>query len=91
MISAAQCRDIAKQYKILSSVPNISEDRAFLLRNIARTFAGAAGQLDRLEALTRGEQAPMQVGKVTCPCRFPPVEVRVRPSEGRTDEASQVY
>src|SRR3954469_23146853 len=28
---------------------------------------------------------------VTCPCRFPPVEVRVRPSEGRTDEASQVY
>ncbi|MET4520234.1 hypothetical protein, partial [Bradyrhizobium sp. I1.7.5] len=28
---------------------------------------------------------------LTCPCRFPPVEVRVRPSEGRTDEASQVY
>ena len=28
---------------------------------------------------------------VTCPCRFPPVEVRVRPSEGRTNEASQVY
>jgi hypothetical protein len=30
-------------------------------------------------------------GNLTCPCRFPPVEVRVRPSEGRTDEASQVY
>ena len=29
--------------------------------------------------------------RLTCPCRFPPVEVRVRPSEGRTDEASQVY
>jgi hypothetical protein len=29
--------------------------------------------------------------RVTCPCRFPPVEVRVRPSEGRTDETSQVY
>jgi tripartite-type tricarboxylate transporter receptor subunit TctC len=28
---------------------------------------------------------------VTCPCRFPPVEVRVRPPEGRTNEASQVY
>jgi putative transposase len=28
---------------------------------------------------------------VTCLCRIPPVEVRVRPSEGRTDEASQVY
>jgi hypothetical protein len=28
---------------------------------------------------------------VTCPCKFPPRGVRVRPSEGRTDEASQVY
>ena len=28
---------------------------------------------------------------LTCLCRIPPVEVRVRPSEGRTDEASQVY
>ncbi|MET3992032.1 hypothetical protein ABID65_003672, partial [Bradyrhizobium sp. S3.9.2] len=34
-------------------------------------------------------QAPIVA--LTCPCRFPPVEVRVRPSEGRTDEASQVY
>jgi putative transposase len=28
---------------------------------------------------------------LTCPCRFPPDEVRVRPSEGRTNEANQVY
>jgi hypothetical protein len=28
---------------------------------------------------------------VTCHCRFPPRRVRVRPCEGRTDEASQVY
>jgi hypothetical protein len=28
---------------------------------------------------------------MTCPCRFLPVEVRVRRSEGRTNEASQVY
>ncbi|WP_461330306.1 SIR2 family NAD-dependent protein deacylase [Bradyrhizobium liaoningense] len=29
--------------------------------------------------------------RVTCPCKFPPRGVRVRPSPGRTDEASQVY
>src|ERR1700726_510511 len=28
---------------------------------------------------------------VTCPCQLPPRGVRVRPCEGRTDEASQVY
>ena len=28
---------------------------------------------------------------LTCPCKFPPRGVRVRPSEGRINEASQVY
>src|SRR5258708_38429392 len=28
---------------------------------------------------------------VTCHCKLPPRGVRVRPCEGRTDEASQVY
>jgi hypothetical protein len=28
---------------------------------------------------------------VTCPCKVPPRGVRVRPCEGRTNEASQVY
>jgi hypothetical protein len=28
---------------------------------------------------------------VTCPCKFRPRGVRVRPSEGRTDETSEVY
>lgn len=55
MITAAQCKDIAQHYKTLSTSPDISEDQAFLMRNIARSFAGVAGQLDRLEALTRGE------------------------------------
>ena len=55
MITSAQCRDIAKHYKALSSVPDVSEDRAFLLRNISRSFVGVAGQLDRLDALTRSE------------------------------------
>jgi len=52
MITAAQCRDIANHYKTLASDPTNSEDRAFLMKNIARSFAGVAGQLDRLEALT---------------------------------------
>jgi hypothetical protein len=34
---------------------------------------------------------PVVVFLVTCPCRFPPDEVRFRPSEGRTNEAKQVY
>jgi hypothetical protein len=55
MITAAKCRDLATHYKTLSSASNTSEDRAFLLRNIARSFAGVAGQLDRLDALVRDE------------------------------------
>ncbi|MDF0522714.1 hypothetical protein P0R31_36365 [Bradyrhizobium yuanmingense] len=31
------------------------------------------------------------LGKVTCHCVFPPEGVRVRPEEGRTDEASKVH
>jgi hypothetical protein len=55
MITAAQCKSIAQHYKTLASSPSISEDRAFLLRNIARSFVGVAGQLDRLEALDKGQ------------------------------------
>ena len=29
--------------------------------------------------------------ELTCPCNIPPREVRVRPCEGRTDEAIKVY
>lgn len=57
MITAAQCSYFAEQYKTLSSASNASEERAFLLRNIAKSFAGVAGQLDRLDALARSEEA----------------------------------
>ncbi|WP_426608960.1 hypothetical protein [Bradyrhizobium sp. McL0616] len=56
MITAARCREIAGHYKALSCNPNISESRAFLLRNIAKSFLGSAGQLDRLYALTKDEE-----------------------------------
>jgi hypothetical protein len=59
MISPPRCRELADYYKSLSRGPSISPDRAFLLKNIARTFTGLSGQLDRLAALTRDEK---QVG-----------------------------
>lgn len=56
MITAAQCLEMAHRYRALSQKSGISQDRAFIMKNIARTFAGLAGQLDRLDALTRDEQ-----------------------------------
>jgi hypothetical protein len=53
------------------------------VRARGRSFVPTLQNVDRVAR--RGGQG------LTCPCRFPPVEVRVRPSEGRTDEASQVY
>jgi hypothetical protein len=55
MITAARCKELANHYKALSSTPRISESRAFLLRNIARSLTGLAGQLERLDAVTRAE------------------------------------
>jgi hypothetical protein len=57
MITAARCKELANYYKALSSRPRISESRAFMLRNIAKSLTGLAGQLDRLDALTRDEEA----------------------------------
>jgi hypothetical protein len=56
LITAAGCKELANHFKALSSNPNISESRAFLLKNIAKSVAGLAGQLDRLDALTRDEE-----------------------------------
>jgi hypothetical protein len=55
MITAARCKELAHHYKALSATPRISESRAFLLRNIARSLTGLAGQLERLDAVTRAE------------------------------------
>jgi hypothetical protein len=66
MITAARCKELAKHYKALSSNPDISGSRAFVLRNIAKSFAGSAGQLDRLEALTRDEETVKQGRRLAC-------------------------
>ncbi|WP_082905858.1 hypothetical protein [Bradyrhizobium centrolobii] len=55
MITAAGCQELANQYKALSQASSNSVERAFLLKNIARSFTGLATQLDRLAALTRDE------------------------------------
>ncbi|TFV75065.1 hypothetical protein E4K64_15165 [Bradyrhizobium frederickii] len=55
MITAAACQEAAERYKALSTNPGISASRASLLKNIAKSFAGLATQLDRLAALTRDE------------------------------------
>ncbi|KGT81193.1 hypothetical protein MA20_00035 [Bradyrhizobium japonicum] len=56
MINIAECREHAANYKRLSGATGISKDRAAALKNIARTFVGLAGQLDRLASLARNEQ-----------------------------------
>ncbi|WP_342738944.1 hypothetical protein [Bradyrhizobium sp. B117] len=56
MITAAKCVELATHFKGLSQVSGTSIDRASLMKNIARNFTGLAGQLDRLNALTRAEQ-----------------------------------
>ncbi|MCS3895593.1 hypothetical protein M2171_004726 [Bradyrhizobium japonicum USDA 38] len=56
VINIAECRELADHYKGLSGASGISKARAAVLKNIARTFVGLAGQLDRLASLARNEQ-----------------------------------
>lgn len=65
MITAAKCTELASYYKNLSQVCGTSIDRAFLMKNIARSFTGLAGQLDRLTALTRAEEKRARGTSVT--------------------------
>jgi hypothetical protein len=53
MLTAAQCQALASQYKALAKSPDISGDRAAMLRNIARSLTGLATQLDILAAHVR--------------------------------------
>jgi hypothetical protein len=55
MLTAAQCQKYADQYKSLAREADATEQRAVLLKNIARSFASLANQLDRLAALLREE------------------------------------
>ncbi|WP_082885248.1 hypothetical protein [Bradyrhizobium stylosanthis] len=57
MITAEKCRELAAEYKKISQLSGQSSDRVFLMRNIARTLTGLAGQLARLSIASRGEQA----------------------------------
>jgi hypothetical protein len=56
MISASSCQEFAKHLKALSQEPGISDNRAFLLKNIAKTCTGLSSQLDRLAELARKEK-----------------------------------
>lgn len=55
LINSAECQEHADHYKRLSGAGGISKDRAAVLKNIARTYVGLAGQLDRLASLARNE------------------------------------
>jgi hypothetical protein len=55
-MTAVECQELANHYKALAREASISDDRAFILKNIARSFAGLASQLDRLAALMRDER-----------------------------------
>ena len=56
MLTAAQCQVLAREFKQMSQASNISKDRAFILKNIARSLAGLASQLDILAAKIRDEK-----------------------------------
>ena len=50
MLTVSQCKALASEYKSLARQPNVSEERAATLVNIARSLVGLATQLDRLAA-----------------------------------------
>lgn len=56
MITAEKCRELATEYRNLSQLVGTSSERGFLMRNIARTLTGLAGQLERLSTASRGEK-----------------------------------
>jgi len=56
MLTAEQCQAFAREFKRMSQATNISMERAFILKNISRSLAGLAGQLDRLAAKIREEK-----------------------------------
>lgn len=62
MFEAVKCQELAIGYRALAQSSDHSVERASLLKNIARTFTGLAGQLDRLAALTRAEAERLKGG-----------------------------
>lgn len=56
VITPRKCKELAAEYRTLSQQVGTSADRAFLMKDVARTLIGLAGQLDRLTVLTRHEK-----------------------------------
>jgi hypothetical protein len=65
VLTATQCQSLAHHYKTLSQAPNTSKDRAFMLKNIARSLTGLATQLDRLEANAKDEKLARRLSSPT--------------------------
>jgi len=55
MLTATQCQTYASEYKSLARQAGVSEKRATLLNNIARSLKGLSSQLDMLAVLLREE------------------------------------
>jgi hypothetical protein len=61
MLTAAQCLALAQEYKSLANRADVSQDRAALLKNIARSLTGLANQLDRLASFERDNMGTVGV------------------------------
>jgi N6-adenosine-specific RNA methylase IME4 len=71
---------------------NVTEILLFGVRGKnARTLQPGRTQVNYLETRKREHSRKPDEMYVTCRCFFPPRRIRVRPSEGRTDEASKVH
>ena len=56
MLTPAQCRALAGEYKSTSRSACVSKERSFIMTNIARSLMGLATQLDLLAVKTRDEK-----------------------------------
>ena len=56
MLTPAQCRALAGEFKSMSRSTSVSKERAFIMGNIARSLMGLATQLDTLEIRMRDEK-----------------------------------
>ena len=53
MLTAAECQNLAAEYKSMAQRPDVSKECAVMLTNIARSLSGLATQLDKLAAYMR--------------------------------------
>jgi hypothetical protein len=61
MLTAVQCQTLASEYRSLARRPDVSQDRAAMLRNVAGSLRRLATQLDMLEAHMRDERSVKHV------------------------------